>query len=204
MTFDTWLDRHNYTELPRCSDPAQAWNTCADVSILLRLLRDIGYAEHLKLRSFAAWLARRSAHLVPPTNVPITRCLDTADAYGAGLATEAELRKAHYYASLIARGIHERGHASVAFEAANAVCHACGFAWRGSDRLALSAITAASQAAEEARRALHIDCLPPGAQWWRNRSDVWAREAAAQVAELRRRIPWAEIEPLFAAALATA
>src|SRR4051794_9300433 len=68
------------------------WLSCADPRAMLSFLRDSGRATDRKLRLFAVGCCRRIWHLVRHEDA--LRCLEVAERFAEGTATDEELRTA--------------------------------------------------------------------------------------------------------------
>ena len=175
--------------------PQEAWNICPRADWMLWLLSALGYADDRTLLLFACWCVRQVwDRLTDPRS---RAAVDVAERYARGDAAEEELRVA----------------CNAAWIAADDTDKAVKAGWtdaRAADRAAANAAAEAATispyaaksevAAYAAKSAAEVAAYAA-----KSAGDVFKQNARlAQADELRRRIPWSAIEPLFAAALAKA
>lgn len=176
--------------------PQEAWKTCPRADWMMWGLNELDYADDRELRLYACWCVRLVwDRLTDPRS---RAAVDVVERYARGEATaDEELRVA----------------CNAAWIAADDTDKAVKAGWtdaRAADRAAANAAAEAATispyaaksevAAYAAKSAAEVAAYAAEAA-----GDVFKQNARlAQADELRRRIPWSVIEPLFAAALAKA
>ena len=153
--------------------PEQAWATCQKSDWMLWGLKRIGYADDRTLLLFACWCVRQVWDKL--TDPRSRAAVETAERYARGEATKQELEDACSDACAAAAATDCEDHANYA-----ALDTTDPDAWCAAD----IAATCIAKAARTVSPSGYIEAR------------------AAQAEELRRRIPWPVVEPLFEAALA--
>lgn len=164
--------------------PEQAWATCARPDWMLRALRVAKCADDRYLREFACRCARSvEDRLRDPRS---RTAIQTAERYAVGEATQEELAAACEAAEAAAAEAYE-GVSRTANTPAHQV--ACKAFWAAKS----AAATCAAEAYDAAQDAAGLSTDFKTA----------AATGIARAEEIRRRLPWNAVEPLFTAALAT-
>ena len=190
----TWLDISGDAEDPGDCDmierwsagltPQQAWTTCARPDWMLRALRVTKCADDRYLREFACRAARSvQARL---RDARSHTAMQVAERYTRGEATAEELAAAYVAAEAAAVEAYEGVSRTSNTPAHQAACKAFWAAKAAAATCAAEAYDAAQDAA-----GLSTDF------------ETAAATGIARAEEIRRRLPWNAVEPLFTAALAS-